>query len=70
MVRIDGVAVDDVPTNIGDLTDFDSIRLALDGRGVVVRPGGDPRGQAPWESVLQTTSSVPRTCLKPTVRPV
>ena len=45
---LDRVAVDDVPTHIGDLADFDSIRPAFDGQDVVVHLGGDPRGQAPW----------------------
>jgi nucleoside-diphosphate-sugar epimerase len=50
---LDRVAIYDVPTHIGDLADFDSIRPAFDGQDVVVHLGGDPRGQAPWESVLQ-----------------
>ena len=44
--------VEGVETHVADIADLDAIRPAFEGKDVVVHLGGDPRGQAPWESVL------------------
>ena len=45
--------VEGVETHVADIADLDAIRPAFEGKDVVVHLGGDPRGQAPWESVLR-----------------
>lgn len=37
---------------VGDVTDYDIVREAMDGCGAVVHLAGDPRPSAPWDSVL------------------
>ena len=44
--------VEGVETHVADISDLDAIRPAFEGKDAVVHLGGDPRGQAPWESVL------------------
>ncbi|QDX39909.1 NAD-dependent glucose-6-phosphate dehydrogenase Azf [Salarchaeum sp. JOR-1] len=38
---------------VADITDEDAVRDAMDGVGAVIHLAGDPRPDAPWESVLQ-----------------
>ncbi|MFC7044634.1 NAD-dependent glucose-6-phosphate dehydrogenase Azf [Halobacteriaceae archaeon GCM10025711] len=38
---------------VADVTDYDAVREAVDGVGVVVHLAGDPRPEAPWDSVLR-----------------
>ena len=45
--------VDGVESHVADISDLDAIQPAFEGKEVVVHLGGDPRGQAPWDSVLQ-----------------
>ncbi len=45
--------VEGVESHVGDIADVEAIRPAFEGKDVVVHLGGDPRGQAPWESVLR-----------------
>ncbi len=45
--------VEGVETHVADIFDLEAIRPAFEGKDVVVHLGGDPRGQAPWESVLR-----------------
>ncbi|QLG29296.1 NAD(P)-dependent oxidoreductase [Halorarum halophilum] len=47
----DGVSDDDVV--IGDVTDEEAVREAVDGVGAVIHLAGDPRPTAPWDSVLR-----------------
>ena len=47
----DGVAEEDV--FVADVTDEDALREAMDGVGAVVHLAGDPRPNAPWDSVLR-----------------
>jgi NAD+ dependent glucose-6-phosphate dehydrogenase len=47
----DGVADDDV--YVADVTDEDAVREAVAGAGAVVHLAGDPRPEAPWDSVLR-----------------
>jgi NAD+ dependent glucose-6-phosphate dehydrogenase len=47
---------DDVPTDdyvVADVTDEEALREAMDGVRVVVHLAGEPRPEAPWESVLE-----------------
>ncbi|MFB6092349.1 MAG: NAD-dependent glucose-6-phosphate dehydrogenase Azf, partial [Haloquadratum sp.] len=46
-----GVTDDDVI--VADVADDSAVRDAVDGCGVVVHLAGDPRPEAPWDSVLQ-----------------
>ena len=50
---LDLVEVSDVESHVADLADLDAIRPAFQGKEVVVHLGGDPRGEAPFESVLR-----------------
>ncbi len=45
------VSTDDVV--VADITDPDAVREAVDGVGAVIHLAGDPRPDAPWESVLR-----------------
>ena len=45
--------VDGVESHVADISDLDAIKPAFEGKEVVVHLGGDPSGQAPWDSVLQ-----------------
>ena len=47
-----GGIADDHEYVIADITDTDTIREAMDGIDVVVHLAGDPRPEAPWDSVL------------------
>ena len=40
-------------THIADLSNLDAIRPAFTNQDVVVHLGADPRGEAPWDSVLK-----------------
>ena len=47
---------DDLPSDdyvVADVTDDEEIREAMDGVGAVVHLAGDPRPEAPWDSVLE-----------------
>ncbi len=46
----DGVDDDDV--YVADVTDDDAIAEAVEGAGAVIHLAGDPRPEAPWDSVL------------------
>ncbi len=50
---LDLVEADGVPSHVADLSNLDDILPAFDGQDAVVHLGGDARGGAPWESVLQ-----------------
>ncbi|ADJ16316.1 NAD-dependent glucose-6-phosphate dehydrogenase Azf [Halalkalicoccus jeotgali] len=38
---------------IADITDYDEVREAMEGVGAVIHLAGDPRPEAPWDSVLR-----------------
>lgn len=38
---------------VGDITDEETVREAMDGVGGVIHLAGDPRPEAPWDSVLR-----------------
>ena len=48
---------------VADVTDEDAIRDAVGGAGAVVHLAGDPRPEAPWESVLRNNIDGTRTIL-------
>ena len=50
---LDLVEAEGLPSHIADLADLEAIRPAFGGQDVVVHLGGDPRGPAPWDSVLR-----------------
>src|SRR6056297_3084466 len=37
---------------VADITDYDAVYEAVDGVGAVIHLAGDPRPEAPWNSVL------------------
>ena len=45
--------VKDIESHVADLADLDAIGPAFEGKDVVLHLGGDPRGQAPFDSVLR-----------------
>ncbi|MFB6086171.1 MAG: NAD-dependent glucose-6-phosphate dehydrogenase Azf [Halodesulfurarchaeum sp.] len=49
------------PLYVGDITDRETLEEAMDGVGVVVHLAGDPRTDAPWESVLRNNIDGTRT---------
>ena len=49
---LDRVPVDDVPTTVADISDYDAIRPAFDGVDVAVHLGADPSPRGSWESIL------------------
>jgi len=38
---------------VADITDYDAVREAVEGVAVVIHLAGDPRPEAPWDSVLR-----------------
>ena len=44
--------VDDADVYVADVTDDDTLAEAIDGVGAVIHLAGDPRPEAPWDSVL------------------
>ena len=50
---LDRVAVDGVESHVADLADLDAINPAFRAKEAVVHLGADPRGEAPFDSVLQ-----------------
>jgi len=48
---------------VGDVTDADAVREAVDGVAAVVHLAGDPRPEAPWESVLRNNIDGAQTIL-------
>ena len=54
---------DDVehPLFVGDITDREALQEAMDGVSVVIHLAGDPRTDAPWESVLRNNIDGTRT---------
>ncbi|WP_122087980.1 NAD-dependent glucose-6-phosphate dehydrogenase Azf [Halalkalicoccus subterraneus] len=38
---------------VGDITEYDEVREAMDGTKAVIHLAGDPRPEAPWDSVLR-----------------
>jgi len=46
---------------VGDVTDAELVREAVDGVGAVVHLAGDPRPEAPWDSVLSNNIDGTRT---------
>ena len=50
---LDLVRAEGVSSHVADLADLDAIRPAFGDQDVVVHLGGDPHGQAPWDSVLR-----------------
>jgi NAD+ dependent glucose-6-phosphate dehydrogenase len=58
---------DDVPESavyIADVTDDYAVRNAVDGAGAVVHLAGDPRPEAPWDSVLRNNIDGTQTVLE------
>jgi len=49
---LDRVQVDDVPSTVADISNYDGIRPAFEGVDVVVHLGADPSPRGPWESIL------------------
>ena len=49
---LDRVPVDDVPTTVADISDYDAIRPAFEGVDVAVHLGADPIPRGSWESIL------------------
>jgi NAD+ dependent glucose-6-phosphate dehydrogenase len=52
---------------VADVTDEAAIREAVDGVGAVVHLAGDPRPEAPWDSVLQNNVDGTQTILEAAV---
>jgi len=48
---------------VGDVTDEDAVREAVAGAGAVIHLAGDPRPEAPWESVLRNNIDGAQTIL-------
>ncbi|MFB6269215.1 MAG: NAD-dependent glucose-6-phosphate dehydrogenase Azf [Halobacterium sp.] len=48
---------------VADITDEDAVRSAVEGVGAIVHLAGDPRPQAPWESVLRNNIDGTQTIL-------
>jgi len=48
---------------VADVTDEDAVRDAVEGVGAVVHLAGDPRPEAPWESVLRNNIDGTKTVL-------
>jgi len=48
---------------VADVTDEDAIRAAVDGCGAVIHLAGDPRPEAPWDSVLRNNIDGTQTIL-------
>ena len=44
--------IDDDDVYVGDVTDDAALASAMDGAGAVIHLAGDPRPEAPWDSVL------------------
>ena len=49
---LDLVEAEGLRSHVADLADLDAIKPAFVDQEVVVHLGGDPRGEAPWDSVL------------------
>ncbi|GAA0286594.1 NAD-dependent glucose-6-phosphate dehydrogenase Azf [Halobacterium noricense] len=49
---------------VGDVTDEDAVREAVAGVGAVIHLAGDPRPEAPWESVLRNNIDGAQTILE------
>ncbi|WP_134668734.1 NAD-dependent glucose-6-phosphate dehydrogenase Azf [Halorussus marinus] len=52
---------------VADITDEEAVREAVEGVGAVVHLAGDPRPEAPWDSVLANNIDGTRTVLKAAV---
>jgi len=52
------------PYFVGDVEDYDAIRQAISGVDSVIHLAGDPRPEAPWDSVLQHNIDGTRTTLE------
>ena len=52
---------------IADITDDDALREAMDGVGAVIHLAGDPRPEAPWDSVLRNNIDGTRTVFQAAV---
>ncbi|MFC6905063.1 NAD-dependent glucose-6-phosphate dehydrogenase Azf [Halalkalicoccus tibetensis] len=50
-----------------DITDYDDVREAMEGIGAVVHLAGDPRPEAPWDSVLRNNIDGTHTVLEAAV---
>jgi nucleoside-diphosphate-sugar epimerase len=54
--RLENAQAVDIPPErlrLADLTDFESIRRAVEGMEIVVHMAADPNGNSPWESILE-----------------
>jgi NAD+ dependent glucose-6-phosphate dehydrogenase len=60
-----GIDEDDV--YVADVTDEEAVRGAIEGVGAVVHLAGDPRPEAPWESVLRNNIDGTRTVFQTAV---
>ena len=45
--------VDDDAVYVADVTDDEAVQAAVDGVGAIIHLAGDPRPEAPWDSVLR-----------------
>ncbi|WP_332897990.1 NAD-dependent glucose-6-phosphate dehydrogenase Azf [Haladaptatus sp. CMSO5] len=52
---------------VADITDEEAIREAVDGVGAIIHLAGDPRPEAPWDSVLQNNIDGTQTILEAAV---
>ncbi|MDP7579352.1 MAG: NAD(P)-dependent oxidoreductase [SAR202 cluster bacterium] len=50
---LDNVQVDNFPSHIADLADFEAMRSAFDGQETVVHLAAEPSADAPWEVILR-----------------
>jgi NAD+ dependent glucose-6-phosphate dehydrogenase len=62
----DGVDYEDI--FIADVTDESAVRAAVSGVGAVIHLAGDPRPEAPWDSVLRNNIDGTQTVLEAAVR--
>jgi NAD+ dependent glucose-6-phosphate dehydrogenase len=60
-------SIDEDDVYVADVTDEDAIREATEGVGAVVHLAGDPRPEAPWESVLRNNIDGTRTMFQAAV---
>ena len=50
---LDKVSVDNFPSHIGDLADFETMRPAFNGQEIVIHLAAEPSAAAPWELILR-----------------
>ena len=60
-------SIDEEEIYVADVTDEEAVREAVDGAGAVIHLAGDPRPNAPWDSVLRNNIDGTRTVFEAAV---